>query len=44
MSGVIAYFAARLPGVGQASVVVAAIGASAAVAAMPPLFRQKETT
>jgi 4-azaleucine resistance transporter AzlC len=43
-SGVIAYFTARLPGVGQASVVVAAIGASAAVAALLPLPGQKEAT
>lgn len=44
MSGIIAYFAARLPGVGQASVVIAAIGASAAVAAVPQWSGRKETT
>ncbi|KAB0644181.1 AzlC family ABC transporter permease [Burkholderia latens] len=43
-SGILAYFAARLPGIGQASVVVAAVCASAAVAASPSLAGQKETT
>ncbi|QXI28065.1 AzlC family ABC transporter permease [Pseudomonas vanderleydeniana] len=35
LSGVIAFYAARLPGIGQASVVIAAIAASALVAALP---------
>lgn len=35
LSGVIAFYAAQLPGIGQASVVIAAIVASALVAALP---------
>lgn len=39
LSGVIAYYAAQLPLFGEASVVIAAVFASALVAAMPPLSR-----
>lgn len=37
LSGVIAYYAAQLPGIGEASVVIAAVFASALVAALPPI-------
>lgn len=44
ISGVVAFFVAQLPGIGQASVVIAAIVASALVAALPVSHAMEEPT